>query len=279
MVSELRRPCLRRRDRGRPTRRLISSMFWQNSAIQAVPSACSRWPPVGSGALRSKTPMLSSPRKPPSNRFLPKRSLRFTHQLKFSISFRKGPLEELQIAFAVESLLSPVQEYRGPGMDGRVHIAEVPLVGRNLTGRMQERYPAASGRAVLSRNPHRPWRARWQWKAKSHAAYHGYSHLSGIEMMCSLTMWNHSLFRIVFCVRPHRIDAVFLEPFVHVETEVLLGPQHPGQRLPHDEGLIFADPVRRDALDKTHPPRIGGPEGFQQTASRTDRLLWRAPGR
>ena len=47
---------------------------------------------MGSGALRSKTPMLSSPRKPPSNRFLPKRSLRFTHQLKFSISFANDRL-------------------------------------------------------------------------------------------------------------------------------------------------------------------------------------------
>ena len=37
-----------------------------NRAIHAVPSACSRWPPVGSGALRSNTPMLSRPRKPPS---------------------------------------------------------------------------------------------------------------------------------------------------------------------------------------------------------------------
>jgi len=61
-------------------------------ATHAVPSACSRWPPVGSGALRSNTPMLSSPRKPPSNRFLPKRSLRFTHQLKFSISLAKDLL-------------------------------------------------------------------------------------------------------------------------------------------------------------------------------------------
>ena len=26
---------------------------------------------------------------------------------------------------------------------------------------------------------------------------------------------------------------MFLEPFVHIEEEVLLAPQHPGQRLPH----------------------------------------------
>ncbi len=67
----------------------ISSMFWQKSAIQAVPSACSRYPPVGSGALRSKTPMLSSPRKPPSKTLLPERSFRFTHQVKLSVSLWK----------------------------------------------------------------------------------------------------------------------------------------------------------------------------------------------
>ena len=34
------------------------------------------------------------------------------------------------------------------------------------------------------------------WKAKSHAAYHGYSHLSGIEIMSLFSMWNHSVLRI-----------------------------------------------------------------------------------
>ena len=37
--------------------------FRQYIAIQLVPSAWSMWPPVGSGALRSKTPMLSRPEK------------------------------------------------------------------------------------------------------------------------------------------------------------------------------------------------------------------------
>ena len=40
---------------------------------------------------------------------------------------------------------------------------------------------------------------------------------------------------------PHRIEAVFLEPFVGVVKEVLLAPQHPGQCLPHHLGLILAD--------------------------------------
>ncbi len=48
----------------------------------------------GQGALRSNTPMLSSPRKPPSNTFLPNRSLRFTHQVKFSRSLLKADLRK-----------------------------------------------------------------------------------------------------------------------------------------------------------------------------------------
>ena len=45
---------------------------------------------VGSAELRSKTPMLSRPRKPPSNTFLPSRSLRFTHQVKLTSSLEKA---------------------------------------------------------------------------------------------------------------------------------------------------------------------------------------------
>ncbi len=79
------------------------------------------------------------------------------------------------------------------------------------------------------------------WNARSQAAYHGILPLVG-----------HRDDVLVHHVEPfavpheasaglHRIDAMFLEPFVHIEEEELLGPEHPGQRLAHDEGLIFAD--------------------------------------
>ena len=58
--------------------------------IQAVPSACSSRRPSGrSGWLRSKTPMLSRPRKPPWKALRPSGSLRLTHQVKFSSSLWK----------------------------------------------------------------------------------------------------------------------------------------------------------------------------------------------
>ena len=67
----------------------IASMFRQYIAIQAVPSDCSRCPATGSAEERSIGPMLSMPRKPPSNTLLPSLSLRFTHHVKFSSSFWK----------------------------------------------------------------------------------------------------------------------------------------------------------------------------------------------
>src|SRR4249919_819472 len=110
-------------------------MFWLKRVIHAVPSACSRWPPVGSGALRSKTPMLSRPRKPPSKTFLSKRSLRFTHQVKLRRSLWKADFRNARSTSP--RLFITREKEGGPGMDRRVHIAKVPLVGRDLAVGME----------------------------------------------------------------------------------------------------------------------------------------------
>src|SRR5271166_6531892 len=52
---------------------------------------------------------------------------------------RKRPPEELEVALAFEGLLRAVQENRRPGVYRRIDVAEVPLVGRNLTRRMDEK--------------------------------------------------------------------------------------------------------------------------------------------
>ena len=64
----------------------IVSMVRQKRAIQLVASDSSSRQPGGSAAERSNSPMLSMPRKPPSNRFEPSASLRLTHQPKLSSS-------------------------------------------------------------------------------------------------------------------------------------------------------------------------------------------------
>ena len=73
---------------GWPWRRSTLAMVAMSSAyiaIQAVASDC--WSVPGTGRwLRSSGPMLSRPRKPPSNRLSPRASSRFTHQVKFTSS-------------------------------------------------------------------------------------------------------------------------------------------------------------------------------------------------
>src|SRR5439155_19594281 len=70
----------------------IRSICWLKNTIHAVPSAWSRYPPVGSGEERSNTPMLSSPKKPPSNTLAPARSSRLTHQVKLISSLENAYL-------------------------------------------------------------------------------------------------------------------------------------------------------------------------------------------
>ena len=69
-------------------------------------------------------------------------------------------------------------------------------------------------------------------------------------------------------VWPQRVRAMFLKPFVQFESEVLLTPKHPGHRLSHDEGFIFADTLRRDALIKLVRLTPAGLHGFSEIHER-----------
>src|SRR5882724_5960861 len=111
-------------------------MFWAKRAIQAVPSACSRWPPVGSGALRSNTPMLSSPRKPPLEHVFaePVLPVHPPGEVQQQLSERRP--EEIEVGLAAQGLLGAVQKESGHGVDRGVHVAEVPLVRGHLAAGM-----------------------------------------------------------------------------------------------------------------------------------------------
>src|SRR5262249_4078159 len=47
------------------------------------------------------------------------------------------PLQEVEIGSAAQRLLHAVEENRRPGLYRRVDVAEVPLIRRDLTGRVQ----------------------------------------------------------------------------------------------------------------------------------------------
>ena len=108
------RPARRTPGRRRASSSAICSMFWQYSAIHAVPSAWSSWPPPGSGALRSKTPMLSRPRNPPWKTLRSSASLRLSHQVKFFMQLLEGVLQEGPVALAGPRLLQLVDEPASP---------------------------------------------------------------------------------------------------------------------------------------------------------------------
>ena len=94
-------------------------------------------PPVGSGALRSNTPMLSRPRKPPWKTLRPCASLRFTHQVKFSSSLWKTRSRKARSPLVAALLAVDLEHPPGrPGVDRRVDVGERPLVGRQLAVRV-----------------------------------------------------------------------------------------------------------------------------------------------
>ena len=101
-------------------------------AIQAVPSDWSMKPPVGSGAERSKTPMLSSPRKPPWKMLRPWASRAVDPPGEVEHQLVEDALQECAVALAAPATLEVIDPERRPGVDGRVHVAEVPLVGGEL---------------------------------------------------------------------------------------------------------------------------------------------------
>ena len=213
-------------------------MFWQKSAIQAVPSACSRYPPVGSGALRSKTPMLSSPRKPPSKTLLPSRSLRFTHQVKLSRSFWNARSSQFEVPLAAPSLVDRVREDRGPGVHRRVDVAEVPLVRGNLPAGVEVLVPQHQVQLVLAEvlvderqrkavEGQVPRRVPRVLPLVRHGDYVGVVHVVPVVVAGAAR-------------RPalNGSGAVLLEPPVDVVVVELLGPEHAGQRLAHHVGRI-----------------------------------------
>ena len=90
------------------------------------------------------------------------------------------------------------------------------------------------------------------WNARSHAAYHGYSHLSGIEMMSALLRWSHSQLRpCLRCRRRRDLRLVALQPLGHVEVEELLAPDHSGERLPLHQAAIGIGKVVLDLARRT----------------------------
>jgi hypothetical protein len=66
------------------------------------------------------------------------------------------------------------------------------------------------------------------WKARSQAAYQGYSHLSGMEMMSFVQHVEPLRVPGIVISGMERVGVVLVQPVVTVEEEELLAPEHAG---------------------------------------------------
>src|SRR5262252_5518605 len=146
-------------------------------------------PPTGR-CERSIGPMLSRPRKPPSNRLLPSSSSRLTHQVKLTSSLLKTRLRK--------------SRSRPPSMANTSSAAHACTGG--LTSPKSHSYAGRAPFGCWNHSRHSriswylanagsTWASATVWKARSQAANQGYSHLSGIDMMSNASKFRHREFR------------------------------------------------------------------------------------
>ena len=156
-------------------------------------------------------------------------------------------LQELDV-LAPEVALHLVEEEGGPGVDGRVHVAEVPLVGRDLPVRVGVE-AAQHQQELLLGEVEVDERERDRVERQVPGGVPGVLPLVGhgddvaVEHVEPLGVPHLPLRR-----PDERMRLVLLEPGVHVEEVVLLRPEHPGQRLPVDPPLVLAQRGGRDPL-------------------------------
>ena len=113
-----------------------------------------------------------------------------------------------------------------------------------------------AGSAAAWRTSGRGGRIVTAWKARSHAAYHGYSHGSGMSSTSALFRWRHAALR----PRPdggggwpgspssHRATSKWYHCFDHVQ---------PGEGLAGDAGIVGARAGRAAATRGSRRPRPG----------------------
>ena len=205
------------------------------------PSSSCRRPARGGRPVgrceRSMALMLSRPRKPPANRLSPSGSIRLTHQVKFISSFGQQPGQEVGVASAVD--VPHVQ--RRPGMHGRVHVAERPLVGGQravgVSGTTHGTAPAAG----TWRMPGRGVRGRWCGRRGPTRR------TTGTPMGRASTGCPGRPCVIHAALRPQRRSGggggwvgIAVEPALHVVAVELLAPDHPGEGLAGHEPLVVA---------------------------------------
>ena len=210
--------------------RACSGSTWPSTPCRRTARAS----PLTGSAERSKGPMLSSPRNPPSKTLLPSASLRLTHQVKFSSSLWKTRSRKSRVLIAVD--LEDAQ--RRPRVHRRVDVAERPLVGGQLAVRVHVPLAAQQDQLVLG---------ELGIDVRERDAVEGEvpGRVPGV-----LPLVRHRDDVHVVQVRPvvvaaraprrrrRRAGRIAVEPALHVVVVELLRPEHARERLAQDERLV-----------------------------------------
>ena len=157
--------------------------------------------------------------------------------------------QKLQVHLAAQGLLGAMQKERGEGVHGRIHIAEIPFVGRHLAARVEI--------DVLEHQLHLLF-GEIRIDDRERERVEGQIP-RGIPRILPLV--GHRDDVLVQHVEPfgvaggakavmERVGIVLGEPVLAIEEEELLAPQHPGDGLPHDVSGIGTHAGRRHGLIK-----------------------------
>ena len=223
----------------------MPSRFRQYIAIQLVPSAWLSTQPSGQLHVAVEDADVVEPEEAALEDVVAERVLAVDPPVEVQEQLVEDALEERPVALARLRPLDLEDAQGGPGVDGRVHVGEVPLVRGDLAVgvhvplaqhqdelvlgelRVHERQDDAVEREVPRGVPRELPRV-------GHREDVGVEDVAPVAVAAGLAGGGRG-----------RLERVAVEPAPDVVLVELLGPEHPGERLPHDV-LLFGRQALRD---------------------------------
>ena len=179
-------------------------------------------------------PDVVQPEEPALEQVRPGRVLQVDPPREVHQELVEDPTEEVDVAAAVDH----EDLERGPRLDGRVDVAEIPFVGGQRPVRMLEPLPAEQAQLVLGE--------RRVDMGQSHTVECQIPR--GEPGVLPLVRHRHDVERVEAppagvaagepALRRSWLGRIAVQPARHVVVVELLAPQHPGEGLPHHQRLV-----------------------------------------
>ncbi len=233
----------------------ISSMFSAYIAIQPVPSDCSSSPATGSAAERSNGPMLSRPRKPPSNTLLPSLSLRLTHQVKFSSSLcMMRARKSMSVPPSIAKIRSAAHACTGGLTSPNAHsYAGIWPAGCRYQSRSSSSSCSFAKRRIDPRDRDAVEREIPGREPRIFPRIGHRDHVRRVHVPPA------GVAAVQAGRRRRRSGRIAGQPAVDVEVVILLAPHQPGHRGPRDGGLVVGRAGRHQiGEERVRLARSGG---------------------